>query len=192
MQERVPTLKGKNAVMEARWQKFQLFVQIPLSGQKAAKSCALYFCDQILLMCKALSQRLPPFWLSILSHVLQVNCLIINNWIYIPSRPENTNWVVSWRKVFELSKSFSNSHFEELYTKKMRRTFLGDSHHWAPLANALCYRIIKLNKNIKRTNLDKTNKTHIYVYIFTLFIRGTILRSRPMDVWHIPHKCRKR
>ena len=111
--------------------------------------------------------------------------------IFLHALKTQTGWCHE-EKYLNFQRAFQIPHFEELYTKKMRRTFLGDSHHWAPLANALCYRIIKLNKNIKRTNLDKTNKTHIYVYIFTLFIRGTILRSRPMDVWHIPHKCRKR
>ena len=85
------------------------------------------------LMRKALSQLLSPFWLSILSYVLHVNCLITNNWIYIPSCLENTNWVVPWRKVFELLNCFWNSYSEGLYTKKMRRKCLQHSHHWEML-----------------------------------------------------------
>ena len=53
------------------------------------------------LMCKAFSQLLSSFWLSILCHVVRINYLTNNNWIYILSRLENTSWVVSWRKVFE-------------------------------------------------------------------------------------------
>ena len=33
-------VKGENAMMKERWQKFQLFIQIPLSEQKTVKSCA--------------------------------------------------------------------------------------------------------------------------------------------------------
>ena len=34
-------VEGENAMMEARWQKFQLSVQIPLSEQKTVKSCKM-------------------------------------------------------------------------------------------------------------------------------------------------------
>ena len=61
-----------------------------------------------------------------------------------------------------------------------------------PIGNALCYSIINMNKNMNRTKLKKTNKTHIYVYIFTLFSHGSVFKSRPMNVWHIAHKCSKK
>ena len=40
---------GKNAIMEARWRKFQLSVQIPLSEQKTVKSCARCFCELVFM-----------------------------------------------------------------------------------------------------------------------------------------------
>ena len=58
-----------------------------------------------------------------------------------------------------------------------------------PIGNAFCYSIMKLNKNARRTKWNKTNKTHIYVYIFALFMHGSLLKSRPMNKWHIFHKC---
>ena len=36
-------VEGENAMMEERWWKFQLSVQIPLSEQKTVKSCARCF-----------------------------------------------------------------------------------------------------------------------------------------------------
>ena len=42
-------VEGENAMMEARWQKFQLSVQIPLSEQKTVKSCARCFCELVFM-----------------------------------------------------------------------------------------------------------------------------------------------
>ena len=61
-----------------------------------------------------------------------------------------------------------------------------------PLDNALCYNIMKLNKNSNRTKLIKTNKSNIYVYIVTLFMHGSVLKSRTMNIWHISYKCSKK
>ena len=40
----------KNAMVEARWRKFQLFVQIPLSEQKTVKSCSRCFCKPAFML----------------------------------------------------------------------------------------------------------------------------------------------
>ena len=37
---------------------------------------------------------------------------------------------------------------------------------------------MKLNKNLNKKKLNKTNKTHIYDYMFTLFMNGSKLKSR--------------
>ena len=42
-------VEGENAMMETRWRKFQLCVQIPLSEQKTVKSCARYFCELVFM-----------------------------------------------------------------------------------------------------------------------------------------------
>ena len=56
-------VEGENATMEARWQKFQLSVQIPLSDRKLSTAARDAFVNLYSweLMCKALSQLLLPF-----------------------------------------------------------------------------------------------------------------------------------
>ena len=59
------------------------------------------------------------------------------------------------------------------------------------LVFSVCYNIIKLNKNLKRIKLNKTNKTDFKVYIFMLIMHGSVLNSRPINIFNIPHKCSK-
>ena len=42
---KIANVEGENVMMEARWRKFQLSVQIPLCEQKTIKSCARWFCE---------------------------------------------------------------------------------------------------------------------------------------------------
>ena len=42
-------VEGENVMMEARWRKFQLYVQIPLSEQKTVKSCVRCFCELVFM-----------------------------------------------------------------------------------------------------------------------------------------------
>ena len=69
---------------------------------------------------------------------------------------------------------------------------IGQKNFLLPLGNALRYSIMKLNKNLNKKKLNKTNKTHIYDYMFTLFMNGSKLRSRRKNICHIPHKCSKK
>ena len=49
--------KEENSMMEARWQKFQLPVQIPLSEQETVKSCARGFSKLVLMGADTLSYQ---------------------------------------------------------------------------------------------------------------------------------------
>ena len=60
------------------------------------------------------------------------------------------------------------------------------------LTNALSYSIMKLSKNMNRTKLTKTIKTHIYVHIFILFMYGSVLKSRPINISHMLQECSKK
>ena len=42
-------VEGEIAMMEARWRKFQLSVQNPLSEQKTVKSCSRCFCELVFM-----------------------------------------------------------------------------------------------------------------------------------------------
>ena len=42
-------VEEENAMMEARWQKFQLSVKISLSEQETVKSCTRSFCDLVFM-----------------------------------------------------------------------------------------------------------------------------------------------
>ena len=42
-------VEWENAIMEARWRKFQLSVQIPLFEQKTVKSCSRCFCGLVFM-----------------------------------------------------------------------------------------------------------------------------------------------
>ena len=108
LQERVPMLKGGMPWWRQGDRSFSCLFRFHCLKRKLSRaaqdaSVNLYSWE---LMLKALSQLLSPFWLSILSHTLYFNCFININLIYIPSLLENTNWVVSWRKAFELLKCF--------------------------------------------------------------------------------------
>ena len=46
--------------------------------------------------------------------------------------------------------------------------------------------------NMNRTKLTKTIKTHIYVYIFILFMYGSVLKSRPKNISHMLQECSKK
>ena len=52
--------------------------------------------------------------------------------------------------------------------------------------------MMKLNKNMNRTVLNKRSGSHIYVYTYTSFTYATALRRTPMSNWYIPHKGRKK
>ena len=51
---------------------------------------------------------------------------------------------------------------------------------------------MKVNRHMNRTKLNKTNKTHIYVYIYILLKHGFKSRSGPINTWHMPQKCSKK
>ena len=53
----------------------------------------------------------------------------------------------------------------------------------SPLSNALCYSIMKLNKNMNRIKLSKPNKIHIYVYIITIFMHGSALKRKTFCIY---------
>ena len=50
---------------------------------------------------------------------------------------------------------------------------------------------MKMNKNMSSTKLNKINKTHIYIYMFALFVHGSVLKNRPITIWHKFNKCSK-
>ena len=54
-----------------------------------------------------------------------------------------------------------------------------------PLRNDSCYTIMKLNKYSNRTKLKN-------VFILTLFMHGSALKNRPMNIWHITQKSSKK
>ena len=95
--------KKKKAMIEARWSKFQLSVQVPLPEHETIKRCARCFCELVFMRTDAQSfQSTFIFFLAFNTvSCLHINYLINKTWIYILLRLENTSWVVSWRKVFE-------------------------------------------------------------------------------------------
>ena len=71
----------------------------------------------------------------------------------------------------------------------MRRKFLGDNYHWV----MLMLKHNEIEQNHKKNQVLKTKQNpYLCLHVYTLFVHGSALKSRPINIWHILDKYRNK